>query len=133
MSESWPRAMLLAYDAHKKSGGKRQRVHGYRLGDAGWAYSTGRALKPHHRPPPPPEPVVMTEQLFVHLSETLPRCAQRAFSAHGGGSKLAIGERSLALAMAAYAGQGIYHCPPPAPAIGSHYHLKTVKRRKWPL
>lgn len=127
MSESWARAMLLAYDAHERTG-KRQRVHGYRWDDGKWAYTVDRARKPPPTVEPLP-PIVMTDALFAALSETLPRCAQRARGFHGGGSKLAITEERVARAMAVHVGQRAYVCDLPAPAVGPHWHLSASKGR----
>lgn len=131
MSESWARAMLLAYDAYQKTG-KRHRVHGYFVEGVGWAYTIDRARRPPHVKKP--EPIVMTEDLFRSLSETLPRCAQRARSFHGGRSKMAITDRQVAAAMAQFSRQNFYECDLPAPAIGPHWHLVTSKNKKrtWP-
>ncbi|MET0916696.1 MAG: hypothetical protein ABWY81_10920 [Jiangellaceae bacterium] len=131
MSESWARAMLIAYDRYEKSNGKRQRVRAYSLGDGRWAYEAVKVRRP--APAPKLEPIVMTDELFRHLSETLPRCAQRARGFHGGGSKLAITDQRIAAAMGRFARQGVYLCELPAPAIGPHWHLVTKKKRRWPL
>lgn len=131
MSESWARAMLIAYDRCQKSrqngGGRRWRVYGYPLGNGRWAYAVGRPRKPPHVAAP--EPIVMTDELFAHLSETLPRCAQRARFFHGGNSKVAISERRIAEAMAKHVGQRVFRCDLPAPAIGPHFHLSSGLRR----
>lgn len=131
MSESWARAMLIAYDRHQR-GGKRQRVYGYPLGDGRWAYTVGHVRR--LPPKPAPEPVVITDdEHFARLADAYPRCAQRARGVRGGGFKVAITDQAVAKAMGAYAAQRVYECDLPAPAIGRHWHLATVKPRKWPL
>lgn len=127
MSESWRRAMAIVADRHAEGSLKRYRVHGYSLGDGRWAYAVDKARRQPHVAKP--EPIVMTDELFAHLSETLPRCAQRARLFHGGNSKVAISERRVAEAMAKHIGQRVFRCDLPAPAIGPHFHLSSGRKR----
>ncbi len=128
MSENWRRAMrIVEQEQAEDPTPHRYRVRGYTLGEGVWAYAVTR-LGPV-RPVRSPEPIVMTDGLFAHLSETLPRCAQRARFFHGGNSKVAISERRVAEAMAKHVGQRVFRCDLPAPAIGPHYHLSSGRKR----
>lgn len=120
--ESWRRAMDLVAERHAAGSKKRYRVFGYKIDDSWWAYSFRQVSRPPHVKT---EPIRIDAQKLTELLTTLPRCAQRARRAHGGGSKLAIPDERLARALAEYLSARPYRCTLPAPAIGEHWHLSS--------
>lgn len=120
--ESWRRAMAIVAERRAAGSKRRYQVYGYQVDEGWWAYSLRRAPKP---PPVLKERAPMSTHRIEHLGRTLPRCAQRASARRGGGSKLALPSEWMAMEMARFLGVGFYRCRLPAPAIGTHWHLRS--------
>lgn len=126
--ESWQRAMDLVAKRLAEGAKRRYRIRGRRIEQDWWAYDVSHAAK---EPPPVKEPQPpMSRARIAEMSVSLPRCAQRARAAHGGGSKVAWPSQAMAWKVAAFLGKHAYQCELPAPAIGQHWHVSTSKRKR---
>lgn len=123
--ESWERAMAEVRRRITGGSRKRYRVRGRRVERDWWVYEVVPVKEP------PPEPVVLTREEIVRMSQELPRCAQRSREYHGGTSKAAWPTQDLAYQAAKQFGGSAYKCPLPAPAIGKHWHVTNKRKKRW--
>jgi hypothetical protein len=124
--ESWRRAMEEAGRRIAEGSTRRYRVQARRVEPGWWAYE----LKKVSRNLQVPASMPQTLEQLRELHQTLPRCAQRATTRHGGGFKVAYLSEALARRAAELTRGRPYQCKLPAPAIGEHWHHTTSKRRK---